>query len=61
MNHYLLITIINKVKEIDMDYFEITYEEELSDCCGAKIYADIMMCQECKEYCEPFNEEDNED
>ena len=43
-----------------MDYFEITYEEELSDCCGARIYADIMMCQECKEHCEPFKEEDNE-
>ena len=37
-----------------MDYFEITYEEELSDCCGARIYADIMMCEECKEYCKPL-------
>ena len=43
-----------------MDNFEITYEEELSDCCGATIYEDIEMCSECKEYCEPFKEDDNE-
>ena len=34
--------------------------EELSDCCGATIYDDIEMCSECKEYCEPFKEDDHE-
>ena len=43
-------------QQIDMENFEIIYEE-LSDCCGATIYDDIEMCSECKEYCEPFKED----
>jgi hypothetical protein len=41
-----------------MDYTEISYEEELSNCCGARIYSDIEICSECKEHCDIAIEED---
>ena len=34
-------------------------EQPTSECCGAYIYEDTDICSECKEHCEPFKEDIN--
>lgn len=40
-----------------MKDYDIHYEDQMSDCCGAEVYADIMICSNCKEHCD-LHEED---
>ena len=37
---------------------DIYDREWVSHCCGAKMYANIDMCSDCKEYCEAVTEEE---
>lgn len=35
----------------------LDYEQGLSNCCSAKVYADIGICADCKEPCDIVEEE----
>ncbi len=37
---------------------EVEFEEGLSNCCGAPVYAEIGICSDCKEPAEIAVEED---
>jgi len=39
----------------------ILNSEPLSDCCGARIYPDTDICSDCKEHCEPEQEDSAEE
>ena len=34
------------------DCDELIYEEGLSNCCGAGVYANTDICSDCKDHCE---------
>jgi len=40
---------------------EVEYEEGESNCCGAKVYADIGICSDCGEHCDVVRSEEEEE
>jgi hypothetical protein len=43
-----------------IDCYNIDYEGELSNCCGANIIHNTDICSACGEHCEPMEEEEKE-
>ncbi len=41
-----------------IDIYDIEYDQGVSSCCGSPVYADIMICSDCKEHCETENNEE---
>lgn len=49
----------NELHQLMNDNKMQNYQHEKSgqsDCCGASVYADIMICSECKDHCEYYLE-----